>query len=264
MLWMRKYLQLTLFWQLVLLAPGLAADGPDRTRNYSLALFDHGLLYSEQTGKGIDRDFADELIRRSHCKFTVSVLPRSRIWQLIETGALDFSTSGITLPERQNFADFAWYFIDKYYLLVRTDAKAPSITDFTRNPQLKLGAIRGYRYSNSTSTLIDRLSNDNRVSFASSIDTLYQIMALNRIQGIIIEPFDLAQVASSPLRKVSTIIEFEDAAVLHGLIMSKKTIPEDERRKWQSLVEGMRQDGTILKIFGRYFSPDIAETLVHF
>jgi polar amino acid transport system substrate-binding protein len=37
----------------------------------TLALHDHGLLYSSETGEGIDKDIADELIRRSGCKINV-------------------------------------------------------------------------------------------------------------------------------------------------------------------------------------------------
>ena len=42
-----------------------AASGPDCSRPYTLALHDHGLLYSSATDTGIDKDFADELIRRA-------------------------------------------------------------------------------------------------------------------------------------------------------------------------------------------------------
>lgn len=51
-----------------------AVDGPDCSRPMTLALHDHGLLYSSTTGAGIDKDFSDEMIRRSGCKMTVSVL----------------------------------------------------------------------------------------------------------------------------------------------------------------------------------------------
>ena len=76
----------------------------------TLALHDHGLLYSSVTDAGIDKDFATELIKRSGCKISVTVMPRARIWQLIESGALDFSLSGISNEAREEFSSFAWYF----------------------------------------------------------------------------------------------------------------------------------------------------------
>ncbi len=250
-----------------------ATELPDCSRPLTLALHEHRLLYSQQTGSGIDKDFSDELIRRSHCKVTVSVLPRARIWQLIESGALDFSLSGIRNDERDKFAGFAWYFSNKYYLLVRRDAKVHNIVDFAESSGLQLGVIRSFRYSHHGNQLVDELKAQNRVTYASGLEPLYQILQANRIQGMIIEPFDYAQVtqvaqvgqvANASLRDLTQIIDIDDPAVPHGLIMSKKSISFKEQEKWRALVEEMRQDGTIEAIFTQYFKPDLAKTMVNF
>src|ERR1035437_5480821 len=151
----------------------------DCSRAYTLALHDHGLLYSADTDAGIDKDVADELIRRSGCKVTVSLMPRARIWQLIESGALDFSLSGITNAERNRFATFAWYFSNKYYLLVRQDAGVHQLTDFERSDRFQLGVIRSFRYSESANQLVDKLLAANRVSQANGLAPLYQTLLLN-------------------------------------------------------------------------------------
>ena len=243
--------------------PAFAA-GPECTRPFSLALHDHGLLYSASSDAGIDKDFADELIRRSGCKVTVSFLPRARIWQLIESGALDFGTSGITNAQRERFAGFAWYFSNPYYLLVRKDSGVTSLADFERNPALHLGVIRSFRYSESANRLVDTLQLANRVNQAGGLDPLYQTLMLNRIQGMIIEPFDYPALDERAIREVSNIIEFNDPAVPHGLIMSNKALPQAEQEKWRAIVNAMRADGTIGRIFGKYFKPDLAAKLVNF
>ena len=241
-----------------------AAGGPDCSRPMTLALHDHGLLYSADTGAGIDKDIADEMIRRSGCRITVSVLPRARIWQLIESGALDFSLSGISSEAREKFAGFAWYFSNKYYLLVRKDAGVHQLSDFEKNEKLSLGIIRSFRYSRNANRLVDKLSDEQRVSRASQLDPLYEILALNRIQGMIIEPFDYSQVREGSVRELTTIIDTDDEPTPHGLIMSKKSISLREQEKWRTLVNEMRADGTVLRIFEKYFSPDLAVTLVNF
>jgi polar amino acid transport system substrate-binding protein len=240
------------------------AAGPDCSRPFTLALHDHGLLYSAATDTGIDRDFADELIRRSGCKVSVSLMSRARIWQLIESGALDFSLSGISDAERERFATFAWYFSDKYYLLVRKDAGIHQLADFEHNDQFQLGVIRSFRYSDSANRLVDTLAAENRVSQAGSLDPLYQALILRRIQGMIMEPFDYPTVDEKKIRDVTTIIEFNDPAVPHGLIMSNKALSPAEREKWRSLVNGMRADGTVQRIFEKYFRPDLADSMVDF
>lgn len=256
------------YFMVLLLALGgfgsASAAGPDCARPFTLALHDHGLLYSAATDTGIDKDVADELIRRSGCKVTVSLMPRARIWQLIESGALDFSLSGITNPERDKFAAFAWYFSNKYYLLVRKDSGVSNQADFERNDKLQLGVIRSFRYSESANRLVDKLQAANRLSQAGGLTPLYQTLTLGHIQGMIIEPFDYPSLDEKKIRDISTIIEFNDPAVPHGLIMSKKALPAPEQDKWRALVAEMRADGTMLRIFTKYFKPDLASAMVNF
>jgi polar amino acid transport system substrate-binding protein len=240
------------------------AAGPDCSRPFTLALHDHGLLYSADTDTGIDKDVADELIRRSGCKVTTSLLARARIWQLIESGALDFSLSGITNAERDKFAGFAWYFSNKYYLLVRKDSGIRSQGDFEQNEKLQLGVIRSFRYSPSANQLVDKLQAANRVSQAGGLTPLYQTLMLNQIQGMIIEPFDYPSLEEKKIRDITTIIEFGDPPVPHGLIMSKKALPPAEQEKWRALVQGMRSDGTMRRIFEKYFKADLAAAMVDF
>jgi polar amino acid transport system substrate-binding protein len=240
------------------------AAGPDCSRPFTLALHDHGLLYSADTDTGIDKDFADELIRRSGCKVVVSLMPRARIWQLIESGALDFSLSGITNAERDKFAAFAWYISNKYYLLVRKDSAVRSLADFENNQNLQLGVIRSFRYSETANTLVDRLQAAGRVSQSGGLDPLYQTLSINRIQGMIIEPFDYPALDEKKIRDMSDIIEFNDPAVPHGLIMSKKALPPAEQEKWRALVNAMRRDGAVRRIFEKYFPPDLASTMTDF
>jgi polar amino acid transport system substrate-binding protein len=244
---------------------GLArAAGPDCSRIYTLALHDHGLLYSANTDSGIDKDVADELMRRSGCKVVVSVMPRARIWQLIESGALDFSLSGISNTERDKFAGFAWYFSNKYYLLVRNDTGVRKLSDFEENNRLQLGVIRSFRYSESANRLVDNLQEANRVSQAGGLAPLYQTLMQGHIQGMIIEPFDFPALEERKIREKSNILEFKDPAVPHGLIMSKKALTAAEQEKWRAIINAMRADGSTRRIFEKYFKPDLAAALVNF
>lgn len=240
------------------------AAGPDCSRPFTLALHDHGLLYSADTDTGIDKDFADELIRRSGCKVRVSLMSRARIWQLVESGALDFSLSGIANAERKQFAAFAWYFSNKYYLLVRKDVGISQLTDFESNDQFQLGIIRSFRYSASANGLVDKLLAANRISQASGLAPLYQALLLNRIQGMIMEPFDYPALDEKKIRDLSTIIELNDPAIPHGLIMSKKSLSAFEQNKWRALVNDMRADGSVRRIFEKYFKPQLTASMVDF
>ena len=242
----------------------VSAATVDCSRTYTLALHDHGLLYSADTDTGIDKDVADELVRRSGCKVTVSLMPRSRIWQLIESGALDFSLSGIANADRDRFAGFAWYFSNKYYLLVRNDAGVRQLSDFEQNEKLQLGVIRSFRYSESANRLVDKLLSANRVSQAGGLAPLYETLMQGRVQAMIIEPFDFPALDANMIRELSTIFEFNDPPVPHGLIMSKKALAAAQQEQWRTTINAMRADGTMRRIFEKYFKPDLAAALVNF
>ena len=239
-------------------------DRPDCSRPVTLALHVHGLLYSADLDAGIDKDFADALAQRSGCSIQTSVLPRARIWQLIESGALDFSLSGIATEERNTFAAFAWYFSNKYYLLVNKSANVQKLSDFEEQPAMRLGAIRSFRYSASANRMLDKLAQAGRVSYASGQESLYEVLALGRIQGMVIEPFDIGDVEAKRIKDTTHIIEFNDPPVPHGLIISKKSISPAEITKWTALVQSLRDDGTVLRIFEKYFPPTLARELVVF
>jgi polar amino acid transport system substrate-binding protein len=241
-----------------------SAEKLDCSRPYTLALHDHGLLYSSQTGEGIDKDFADALMRRSGCKIGVSLMQRARIWQLIESGALDFSLSGITNESRDRFAAFAWYFSNKYYLLVRQDAGVANSVEFERKAALRLGVIRGFRYGPQANHFVDRLDAEQRVSYSTQLEPLYEVLLDNRVQAMIIEPFDYPALEAGSIRERTQIVEFDDPPVPHGLIMSRKSIPPAQQRAWRELVDAMRVDGTVQRIFEKYFKPELARSMTTF
>lgn len=246
------------------LGAAAAPELPDCSRPLTLAYHDHGLLYSRASDRGIDKDVAMEMLRRSGCRFEISVMPRARIWMQIESGQLDFSMSGISNEAREKFAGFAWYLYNKYYLIVRKEAGAGSLADFEANPRLKLGAIRSFRYSPRLNQLVDRLAPQQRITEVADHEQLLSMMKLDRIQGMIIEPFNYTQVDRRSLAELTQILEVGDPPVLHGLIMSKRSLSEAEQAKWRALIEGMRRDGTLLKILSKYFEPEQARSMVNF
>jgi polar amino acid transport system substrate-binding protein len=251
---------------LLLAAPGWvsATEAPDCARPLTLGLHDHGLLYASQTGEGIDKDLADEMVRRSGCQISLTLLPRARIWQLIESGGLDFSLSGISNEARERYAGFAWTFSNKYHLLVRNDADVRKPADFAARPALKLGAIRGFRYGPSANRFVDQLDAQRRVSYATTLEPLYEVLLDNRVQGMIIEPFDYPALENEKIRGQTQILDFDDPPVPHGLIMSRKSLPPLQHAAWRALIDGMRQDGTVQRIFEKYFKPELARAMTRF
>ena len=237
---------------------------PDCSRPLSLGLHEHGLLYTSQTGEGIDKDIAEEMTRRSGCHITLTVLPRARIWQLIESGALDFTLSGIANEQRDRFAAFAWYVSNKYYLLVRRDAEVRSAAEFRRKRGLRLGLIRSFRYGERANEFVDAVESEERITYAGSLEPLYTILLDDGIQAMIIEPFDFPVIAGAQLKARTAILEFGDPPVLHGLVMSRRALSPAQQQAWRDVILGMRADGTMRRIFEKYFPADLARQMTQF
>ena len=245
-------------------SPSAGATLPDCSRPLTLGLHEHGLLYTSQTGEGIDKDIADEMSRRSGCRLTLTMLPRARIWQLIESGALDFTLSGITNPQRDKFAAFAWYVSNKYYLLVRRDAEVRSVSEFRRKRGLRVGLIRSFRYGEQANLFVDALESQERTTYAGSLDPLYTILLDDGIQAMIIEPFDFPVIAGAQLKAQTSILEFDDPPVPHGLVMSRKSLSPPQQQAWRDVIQSMRADGTMRRIFEKYFPADLARQMTQF
>jgi len=138
------------------------------------------------------------------------------------------------------------------------------LADFERNSAFRLGVIRSFRYSPAANRFVDELDTQGRVSYASRLDPLYQVLLEGRIQAMIIEPFDYPSLESGKIRDKTVIVEFDDPPVPHGLIMSRKALSPQQLDAWRALVDEMRADGTVQRIFEKYFKPDLARTMTQF
>ena len=46
--------------------------------------------------------------------------------------------------------------------------------------------------------------------------------------------------------------------------MSRKALPPAQQQAWRALVDAMRADGTVTRIFEKYFKPELARQLTQF
>jgi polar amino acid transport system substrate-binding protein len=153
---------------------------------------------------------------------------------------------------------------NKYYLLVRRDAEVHSAAEFRRKRGLKLGLIRSFRYGEHANAFVDAVESEERITYAGSLDPLYTILLDDGIQAMIIEPFDFPVIASAQLKAQTAILEFGDTPVPHGLVMSRKSLAPTQIVAWREVIQSMRADGTILRIFEKYFPADLAKQMTQF
>ncbi len=142
-------------------------------------------------------------------------------------------------------------------------ALAADLPDCSRALTLGLHE-HGLLYSADTDSGIGKLQDERRVIYATGLAPLYETLLSNHIQGMIIEPFDYPMLQEGKIREATTIVEFNDPAIPHGLIMSRKSLPLEEQEKWRRIVDQMLADGTLYKIYEQYFDADVAQAIINY
>ena len=229
-----------------------------------LAHYEMGTLYSG--GVGIDEDVAQEMARRSHCKFEYSVRPRARIWVELENGDTDMALSAIQTSARDQFAWFAHYIQGKNLFLLQPGLKVDSMQAFMANPRLKLGIVRVYKYSHFYDPIVEQLRQEHRLVEVANMEQLYLMFKAKRFEATLgfpyVYPFYLKQFSSKELPQV---VDWDPGPPFpQGLVLSKKTFSAEQALAWQTLMDQMLKDGTILQILSRHIGAKSArEALYH-
>lgn len=246
----------------------LAACGDTPIR---LAFYEYGALYFSQNKRpqGIDHDIVAALRQRSGCRFDTQVMARARIWADLASGDLDMSVSGIQTAERDAFAWFAPYLAMKNYTLIHanTAKTVRNGKDFLNAPELKFGAVRGFRHGEAQDKLLDQLRAQQRVEESADVDALFQKLRDRRIDAMYSQP-PVYRKHSAELGLDKNILIQDwapsEKGLPHGLILAKSRFSPKEADYWRGLIQQMRADGTLQRIYHRYLPAQEAERLLNF
>ncbi|AXE30250.1 hypothetical protein DK842_10235 [Chromobacterium phragmitis] len=229
-----------------------------------LAFYPIGLFYADRNG--LDWDVAEELRRRSGCRFEYAVMPRARIWRELEAGRLDITLSAISTPERERIYWFLNYIQLKQYVLLspKLPAGIDSMESFIlTGAPWRWAIVRSYSTSEYYDPLVAKLAGMGRLVEVPSEDFLYRLLAQNRVAGI----FSTPMVYREKLREFNLddrvrVADWDQVSrpSPRGIVFTKQTFPEPDIRQWQALVEKMNRDGTMRKLIGRYMNPAETET----
>lgn len=237
-----------------------------------LAYYEYGYFYFHDgglTARGMDKDIGDELAKRSGCKFDVQVLARARIWADLASGDLDMSTSGIQNPDRDKFAWFAHYLSMKNYAVLQTAvaARVSSAHAFIKNTKLQFGAVRAFKHGAEQDKWLETLRTAQRVQDSANVETLFKKLHEGRIDALFSQPPVYGKYLHDAGLKKDVVVQDwtpGEKGIPHGLILAKSRFTEDQAKHWQALVQAMRNDGTLKRIYLQYLSPTEAASLLDF
>lgn len=236
-----------------------------------LAFYETGSFYFFENGRatGSDKDIVEELTKRSGCRFDTQLVMRARIWADLASGDLDMSVSGIQTPERDKFAWFAPYLTMKNYAIVHVDVarQVRQSSDFLAQPSLQFGVVRAFKHGDDQDRWLETLRAGGRVQESRDVETIFKKLKEHRVDAIFSQPPTYRKkIADLDMQSRIQVQDWTpgEKGVPHGLILAKSRFSEQEAEQWRSLIEAMRKDGTLKKIFSRYLAADEVARMLEF
>jgi polar amino acid transport system substrate-binding protein len=249
---------------------GAQATGPADElgcdRPIHLSFYEFGALY--HLGIGIDADIVAELARRTGCKFETEVLPRADIWPKIESGDLDMTTSAIVAATPSRIAYFVPYMGLKRMIVARADI-APAIRrldDVIRHADWRIGVVKGFKHGPDYDFPLRELMLSGRVKTYSGQDDLYAALMSDDVQ-VILSPavnYFFYLPTKQNMRDFVLIDGSDTSPIPHSLAFSRKRFTPAMVNAWQRVIDRMRLDGTLTRIFGDRLPPEMAATLLRY
>lgn len=231
----------------------------------SLAFYEAGLLYSN--GVGIDKDVVDEVKNRGGYSFDYVERPRARIWKGLKEGALAMTVSGIQNAERDEFAYFIPYIAQKNMALV-TNPNYRSLADAFNDKDAQIAVVRGFRHGDTYDRLIEQIARNGGVNEVPTVRNLFLMLkAGNRVDMIISLPvFYNKELTEMGLDTRVSIRDWapDTAPIVHNLVLSKKYFSEQDYLDMAAIIQEMRDDGTLRRIFGKYLQGQELEDALNF
>lgn len=231
------------------------------SRPIVVGLYELGNFY--HSGTGLDKDVAEELRKRSGCKFSYKVLQRRAIWPAMQNGSVDMTLSAAATPERTVFAWAEPYMWVKNMVVLRTDTGSGvhSMADFIADPNLRLGVGRGFAAGPAYEDFVTQLRNIGRVEDVDDGDRLYAMFKVGRFQALVAPKLVYDAYLKDEISAGKVRIEDWGGARQRGpanLMMGKKLFSADEARRWAGLMKDMRADGTLQRLVTQYVGQDEA------
>lgn len=235
---------------------------------FTVAFYEHGALYwqrADGSWTGIDKDIVDELARRTGCRFEGQLESRVRIWAMLAAGQLDMSVSGLATAERELHSHFVPYLSSRIYLLVNPSVAdtVMSLDDFAADARYKVATVSGFRHGPALDAWLDQLRASGRVHGAADFRSLMRLLEIGRVDAVL-----ALQTSWAPLRSQQRAAGWRAkdwsprSVLVGGLVLSRKRIPPEVVKLFETTIAAMREDGTILAIATRHVGPELAPTLL--
>jgi len=247
---------------LILLIGSVAFAKPTRQQIYGCetpieaALFESGLLYSQETKSGSSKDLLELLASESGCVIHINFKPRARIWYELEEGTTGMTINGLMNAEREKFAGFAPYMSGKNLVIVKKElGNISTFAEFKKLKDVYIGVVRTYKHGRDIDQFIDEMKKMSRVKEYADDTALLKAFAMGATsimfqQGLTYEKM----LTDHQLEDAVRVLDIDKGPMTGAVALSKKRFTPEQIKAWQALVIRLRREGKIKKVFRKFFS----------
>ena len=243
-------------WSSLPAAYAAPAACPDVTR---VGFSDLGYTSYREQGRisGIAVDIANEMARRTGCKFEFHWYPRQRLFIELAAGHVDMTMGSLRLPERDAYAHhlpYAWLQYD--LVLVQPGGRHyASLADFVAHGTGRLNVTRGVAYDPAIETQLALLASAGRLELVNDFETVFGKLEMGRAEGTLATPPIYGKyLKDSRLRSRAVVVQLpESMPRLTGIYLSKQTISAATRRHYAAALKAMTEEQRLRAIYSQYF-----------
>ncbi|SDF72560.1 polar amino acid transport system substrate-binding protein [Duganella sp. OV458] len=250
----RKWLLLIASLSCGLSAARAATDCPPVTR---VGLSDLGYTSYRENGRiaGIAIEVANEMARRTGCKFEFHWYPRQRLFLELEAGRIDMTMGSMRTPERDVYARYLPYAYLQYDLvLAQTDGKQyASLADYVARGDGRLNVTRGVVYDAAIETQLATLASHGRLEVVNDFETVFGKLEMGRAAGTLATPPIYGKYLKHSKLHVTIVPLPESAPRFTGIYLSKQSVSPAVHQRYAAALKAMTSEQSVRTIYTHYF-----------
>jgi polar amino acid transport system substrate-binding protein len=228
-----------------------------------VGLSDLGYTSYRERGQiaGIAVDIANEMARRTGCKFEFLWYPRQRLFVELAAGHIDMTMGSLRAPERDAYASYlpyAWLQYDLVLTQPRGQSEPlqyASLSDFVARGSGRLNVTRGIMYDTAIETQLALLAVAGRLEVVNDFETVFGKLEMGRAEGTLATPPIYGKyLKESTLQGRAVIVPLpESTPRFTGIYLSRQTISPAVRRHYAAALKAMTAEQRVRAIYADYF-----------
>lgn len=245
--------------------PMPAWAGCSRTIQVPVSPTGLSVIVDDDAIKGIYPDLLRNLEDRTGCRLALTVVPRSRLEVLFETGRADLLIPASKTPKRDALGSFVPLIRNRAMLIsLRTDrAPIKSIAEWLERPGLKLAVVRGFDYGPAYQELLSALGQQGRLVPEGDAVSVARQLKSGAADATIMAPSILAGALQDDERvaDLHDKLQFEALRELpwgeSGVYLSNSALSAPDKALLRAALERAARSGVVWKAFQQYYAPAV-------